>query len=1378
MKVTEDMSFAAAWQARSDTPFRVEHYLQRLDGISGYYLPLDGGCVESRVATTGADITLSDYQLSDAGLSYHHAAVNGTEITAAKVAADGSLVVKLYYDRKSFDLVLNAENGSSPNPVPTLYGAKLTLPTPAKAGYEFAGWYEGAERFEGTTMPARNLTLTAHWTESTNTAYTVEHYDQNADGSYPNNASHTETLYGTTGAEVTAIGKPSSSHYSEDTGNNNTVKTGTIAANGSLVLKVYYARSKYTVRFVDGETELLAVTDRWGTSFTPPAPTKDGYTLSWNPALPADNTIPQADTTYTAVWTAMGDIAYKVEHYQQNADDNDYTLADTVDLTGATDADVTAAAKRYDHFTENTTHSGRVPTGTIAADGSLVLKLYYDRETVTVTFDANDGVLNDAPTAAYRYEQTFTAPTAPTRTDYGFAGWYDGDAPYTGGSTKVTKNVTLTAKWSAGDVSYTVAHYLMGTDGSYENVKPITENGTAKIGSSLVLNDLVKTNLGGGFAYDGTTTEANNAITDGSVTVSADMTVKLYYTRSQFELAWNLGEGCTVTNESSYTRAGRVYYDAAIVRPELTKAGHSYRWNGEPAATMPANDVTYTAEWTINQYTITFNTDGGSTVDAITQDYGTAIAAPADPTREGYTFAGWSEAIPTAMPAENMTITAEWTINQYTITFNTDGGSAVDAITQDYGTTVQAPVNPTKEGYRFAGWLLNGAAYTFGTMPAENINLTAEWEEDRYTLTLDYGDDALNTTYASKRVSQQVSGAYLYLNTSASRLGYTFAGWFDASGKEYTSGSSRMPAQNLTLRARWTLIEYTLTLWTEPTWDSLKKTYRARVASDQEDYTSVSNSYRKKFTIETPDWPLPKMEVYKSNGQTGIYKEFNILTKSYRVVNWQDQNSTTGAWEVVAKDKFIAKDLIERMGSTTALGLNPYLEQVEVKIDTAEEFLQFRKDFETEYDPDVPVTIKDGLNITLPEDWKPFDRYTGKIKLSDGFVSVTFLMDGSEPLFNDFGGTLNHFNIALQKPVMLSGVDADWGALARRNTGSISYCRVYPASAASVIQVDENSGLKNVGGLVGSNSGTLTECRAGLKDTILSIQNPIADTCTGGLIGRNTGKVSNQNSNYATSNISLSIVDTAGAGGLAGYNGNTAGIESIASAVTIKTGDSDGSSRNIGGAVGHNEGGTIKVSNISADIQITAGGTNVGGAVGWMQGGTLQSCTVVGSISAPDGTNVGGVIGNLTGSATVGSSYDKVSLGAGGALALDGKYNLLKVVVQGKENVGGIVGSVDDANTTFGQLRLYSYSSITIGGTTNVGGFFGRYAGAQSPETLKLKMIGASNSTIGITGSDESETTGLICGSNSSGTTLALTARDSSEKAPTVTVNGVTHPTE
>ena len=163
-----------------------------------------------------------------------------------------------------------------------------------------------------------------------------------------------------------------------------------------------------------------------------------------------------------------------------------------------------------------------------------------------------------------------------------------------------------------------------------------------------------------------------------------------------------------------------------------TKEGYTFIgwYNGESEwdfETPVTADLTLTAKWQINQYTITFDTAGGSEVPSITQDYGTAITPPAAPTRTGYTFAGWDREIPTTMPAGDMTITARWTVNQYTITLKPENGGQDIVIKQDYGTAITAPANPTKTGYTFAGW--DKTIPT--TMPAGDMTITARWTENR-----------------------------------------------------------------------------------------------------------------------------------------------------------------------------------------------------------------------------------------------------------------------------------------------------------------------------------------------------------------------------------------------------------------------------------------------------------------------------------------------------------------------------------------------------------------------------------------------------------------------------------------------------------------------
>ena len=170
-------------------------------------------------------------------------------------------------------------------------------------------------------------------------------------------------------------------------------------------------------------------------------------------------------------------------------------------------------------------------------------------------------------------------------------------------------------------------------------------------------------------------------------------------------------------------------YGTAITPPAApTRTGYTFAgWDRESPTTMPAENITLTARWQVNQYTITFKPENGGQDIVIKQDYGTAITAPANPTKTGYTFAGWDRESPTTMPAENITLTARWQVNQYTITFKPENGGQDIVIKQDYGTAITAPANPTKTGYTFAGWDKTIPS----TMPAGDMTITARWTENR-----------------------------------------------------------------------------------------------------------------------------------------------------------------------------------------------------------------------------------------------------------------------------------------------------------------------------------------------------------------------------------------------------------------------------------------------------------------------------------------------------------------------------------------------------------------------------------------------------------------------------------------------------------------------
>ena len=346
------------------------------------------------------------------------------------------------------------------------------------------------------------------------------------------------------------------------------------------------------------------------------------------------------------------------------------------------------------------------PGASVPADVTE-LTVQWTAPTYTVTLNAGNGTINSGNVTSYTYGVGATLPTDVTRTGYTFKGWYDNKAlagsPVTAISNTETGNKEYWAKWEINQ--YTVT------------VKP--ENGEADI---------------------------------------------------------------TITQD----------YDTPIIAPaDPTREGYQFNgWDKAIPATMPAGDMTITAQWRINQYTITFDTDGGSEIAPITQDYGTQIAAPEAPTRKGYTFKGWDKEIPETMPAENITVKAQWEINQYTITFDTAGGSEIAPITQDYGTVITAPEAPTREGYTFIGWDKEIPT----TMPVENMTVTAQWEINQYKITFDTngGSEIAPIT--------QDYGTAITAPADPTREGYTFIGW----DKEIPT---TMPAENITLKAKWKDIE-------------------------------------------------------------------------------------------------------------------------------------------------------------------------------------------------------------------------------------------------------------------------------------------------------------------------------------------------------------------------------------------------------------------------------------------------------------------------------------------------------------------------------------------------------------------------------------------
>jgi len=192
--------------------------------------------------------------------------------------------------------------------------------------------------------------------------------------------------------------------------------------------------------------------------------------------------------------------------------------------------------------------------------------------------------------------------------------------------------------------------------------------------------------------------------------------------------------------------------------------------------------------------TITFNTDGGSAVSPITQDEGTAVTRPADPTKAGFTFMGWVPDVPETMPVDDVTCVAQWNAipnPQSTITFDVAGGTpAISPITQDEGTPVTAPADPTRAGYTFMGWV----PAVPETMPVDDVTCVAQWEAiTNPTSTITF--DVAGGTPEIDPITQD-EGTAVTAPTDPTKTGFTFLGWVPAV-------PATMPVDDVTCVAQW-----------------------------------------------------------------------------------------------------------------------------------------------------------------------------------------------------------------------------------------------------------------------------------------------------------------------------------------------------------------------------------------------------------------------------------------------------------------------------------------------------------------------------------------------------------------------------------------------
>lgn len=900
---SENKTYIAKWKALEGITYTVKYYVQNTDN-SGYSLSETAaltGQMGEKVTAKAADLDEKVYHLKG-------------ELPKGTIKADGSLVLKVYYDLNEYKLTFDAKGGESDQTeVTARYGDKIASPMPTRKGYVFEGWYTDKDfknRFDGT-MPDKDLTLYAKQTPVMS-SYTVYHYKESVDGSYFG-LTDEEVLSGLTESEVTPQPKQYEGFTSPE------AKTGQVNGWGGPDIWYHYKRNSYNLTYVlnNGEDNKISKV-RYEADITN-TPSRTGYAFAgWytDEALTqsyVQTTMPAHDLTLYAKWEA-GMKTYQVRHYQQSIGNSEqYDLAETETVTAKTGEHLTLAVKAYEGFT-----APKPVSYDVVDDGEVTYVDYkYTRDRHQVTIHYNNG--NDSETKELAYGEKWEEK--PYRAGYAFEGWYT-DAEFTKAFDGVVpaRDITLYAKWDVQSVNYTVKHCLQNANddgyslGAQENFNADTDT---------VVTPEVKN-------FDGFTAPEKQQVTvegDGRTTViyrytrnvhtltlknydgKTDKTVEARYemsipkpTRAGYAFAgWYTDAKCTKEYKANmpdqdltlyakweanivnyvvehyqqnvqgdgYTLKESSHARAAVdseVTPEVMKYKGFEEPKTEKVTISGDGQTTVKYYYKRNVHTVTFDADSGTFAAekggddskiVVTGRYGANITVPKAPARTGYQFLGWDEDVEMTIPDKDLTYKAQWLKMEYTLQFKTGGGTTIEPIKGNYGDKINAPENPTRKGYIFKNWSENGKKVDNlpTTMPAESHIYTAIWERETYQITYDLNGGSMKS--GEKNPTTYNVDTTVFKLKNPVRAGYTFTGW---SGTEITGVSDNVSVKQGSIekreyKANWRENTYQITFilsGTEAKGSMAAKTvnYTENVTLPKCGFTCKGHSFKRWYTVD------------------------------------------------------------------------------------------------------------------------------------------------------------------------------------------------------------------------------------------------------------------------------------------------------------------------------------------------------------------------------------------------------------------------------------------------------------------------------------------------------------------------------------------------
>lgn len=791
MDSTDGKKFYAVWTP-AEVDYKVEHYIMDTEGT--YSTAPE---VEELKALTDSTVTATVKTIK--GFTQDMDA-NLATVTEATVAADGSTVLKVYYERIKYTLTIDRDNGEAAEEVEYYFEEAVDTVTADKPGYNFAEWVDenGNSTEVPAKMPAEDTYIKATWEAA---SFDVIYMDgdkvHDASSSvygedvYLAYADPTKAGYKFAGWED-KNGKKPSDYASMPAEALTFYATWTERTDMAYSTEIYEMDVNGDYQLKSKETKTDGVTNATVTlSYDVPA----GFHLDETKANALEGTIPESGMLTLVAYIARNEHVVKTTVDGEVTNDKTYLFGAAID----TIADPVKVGYTFlGWYDEN---GDKVTIPATMEDKDIIVEAKFEVLSYDLTFEPDNGSAASVSQAAYGSK--IAVPEQPTKTGYDFAGWFTADGKQPADYETMPNNaLSFTAKWTPStDTEYKVITYVMNTEGVLEKQSEEVRTGTT---GETAKAETVKMD---GFYV------TTDSVTEETIAADGSTVLVVNYAREQFTVIFDATENGKFADDSQKIEK-EYYYGATVVVPaDPTKAGYSFGEWKPSVSTKVVADATYTAQWKAYTFTITFNEDGGSDVDDITAETGTAIKAPLT-TKDNFKFLGWFEDGATTayvfdkMPASNVTLTAKWEAVKYTITFDEDGGSAVNDIEATVGTAVSAPAAPVKTGYTFKGWyeLDSATEYVFSTMPAANVQLKAKWEAVSYTATFNTGSDAKFPDDTTSKTTEAGYGENVAAPVDPVKEGNTFTGWVDAEGKPMGT----MPEGGATYTPTWKVNSYTL----------------------------------------------------------------------------------------------------------------------------------------------------------------------------------------------------------------------------------------------------------------------------------------------------------------------------------------------------------------------------------------------------------------------------------------------------------------------------------------------------------------------------------------------------------------------------------------